>query len=168
MSAILPPTALHRTTQSALHTFSVGRAVRVSIPSPDIGESGARARPLRSGILPRCGPAEQSVSRRSIGSTRFYISSKRHPISPFRISNEASFDPLLHPVAMAVELSCRDNTYPGDLPSWCAPSRASRRLTLSRLAFSTPRQSEMSVAKAAILDAGRLLGLQNLRPLSVT
>jgi hypothetical protein len=39
----------------------------------------------------RCGAAGPSVVRRSIGSTRHGVASKTHAISPFRISDEASF-----------------------------------------------------------------------------
>jgi hypothetical protein len=35
-------------------------------------------------LLPRCGPADTSMYLRSVGPTRFCISSKRHPTSPFR------------------------------------------------------------------------------------
>jgi hypothetical protein len=54
----------------------------------------------------RCGPAEPSMSRRSVGSTRPYISSKRHPTSPsrtavrchFRVANCARVErPSQHP-----------------------------------------------------------------------
>jgi hypothetical protein len=83
--------------------------------SPGTGESGARARPRRSGrnaalscsaavqpappcagvrrtrlTLPRCGPAGLSIVLRSVGSTRFCISSKMHPISPSRTPSVAT------------------------------------------------------------------------------
>jgi hypothetical protein len=64
--------------------FSIAPGCSGIVPSPGSGESGARARPRRFGILPRCGPAGLSLDRRSDGSTRLVISSKRHPPSPFR------------------------------------------------------------------------------------
>jgi hypothetical protein len=41
-------------------------------------------------LLLRCGPARTSMSGRSIGSTRSCISSKTHPISPFRTPSVAT------------------------------------------------------------------------------
>jgi hypothetical protein len=45
--------------------------------------------------LARCGPADTYMYRRSIGSTRFCVSSKRHPISPLGLSGEAPRPRLL-------------------------------------------------------------------------
>jgi hypothetical protein len=61
----------------------------------------ARLRLQRSGLLPRCSPAESSMPRRSIGSTRFCISSKSHPISPFRSLGEGASPPLRYPYRKA-------------------------------------------------------------------
>jgi hypothetical protein len=54
-------------------------------------------------LLPRCGPAGPSMVRRSIGSTRFCISSKTHPISPSRILGKDFFQ--------SVATSCRKSTH---------------------------------------------------------
>jgi hypothetical protein len=65
--------------------------------APGDGESGARARPQRFGIVPRCGPACTSMCSRSVGSTRYAISSKRHPTSPSRNLGRSPSIPLRRP-----------------------------------------------------------------------
>jgi 3-oxoacyl-[acyl-carrier protein] reductase len=65
-------------------TSALAACAERNASAPGIGEAGARARPRRSGILPRCGPAGPSIVRRAVGPTRFCNSSKRHPTSPSR------------------------------------------------------------------------------------
>jgi hypothetical protein len=65
-------------------TSALATCVERNTSAPGTGESGARARPRRSGILPCCGPAGQSIVPRSVGPTRLLISSESHPSSPSR------------------------------------------------------------------------------------
>jgi hypothetical protein len=73
-----------------LHPF---RGVRRHAAHPALARRRRVRRASPAATLPlllRCGPARTSMFGRSIGSTRFCISSKTHPISPSRTSSVAA------------------------------------------------------------------------------
>jgi hypothetical protein len=91
-------------------TFFVGRAVRISLCSLDTASQAREPDHDASPSMDSLRPSRYILYRRSIGSTSFYISSKRHPISPFRISSCAhqsvatslsQSQPLVEPLALA-------------------------------------------------------------------
>jgi hypothetical protein len=110
--------------------------IKCEISAPGIGESCARARPRRSGILPLCGPARTSVCSRSVGSTRFYISSKKAPDLTLLDSR-----PLRHP--------CRNSR-----------SNLARVTTTPFLEASASRRAR---ERRARLRASPLLSLESVR-----
>ena len=64
--------------------------MRLTLPSPGTANQRRDSARDAPASLPRCGPARPSIALRSVGPTRFWISSKRHPISPSRTSSVAT------------------------------------------------------------------------------